>query len=450
MNTYKANADYYRKTLAKSSILYGPFIHNVGGHSEMIADTYVFAPVVNAFVIWLIQQAYSDGIDHLFFLARDGYSLYCVAKEYCKKYKLSIKCHYLYCSRYSLRIPMYSENISEALDYICRGGIDVTLRKILVRSGFEKSEIEWFRTNNNTGYEIDDIIPYPFLKEVKEKLKSNDNYIEKVRLISMSKWEMLKTYFAQEGLFASYSIGIVDSGWTGTTQKSIFDIRKRVGCIEDIKGYYFGLYEIPELCDARDFRCYYFSPRRHLLDKVFFSNCFFEAILSAVHGTTIGYFESNNKIEPIFGKVNLVNMGKVHVFNDTLNEYTKELLLFHEDKGINELNNPKTRKLVSRLLRKIMWNPSLEEIDYYGSLKFSDDLLDDHMQTLAAQLNEEELFENHLNNRILTLFSIRKEHIHESAWYEASAMKSKKFSLWHRVSFSSYKLLSYIKKDKDS
>ena len=57
-----------------------------------------------------------------------------------ERFHLPIECRYLCCSRYSLRLPMYHRDMGAALDYICRGGTEVTLDRILDRSGIKEEE----------------------------------------------------------------------------------------------------------------------------------------------------------------------------------------------------------------------------------------------------------------------------------------------------------------------
>ena len=90
----------------------------------------IFAPLMTAFTVWVLREAEARGIKRLYFLSRDGYLLYRTAIRLVKSCKLDIECRYLYCSRYSLRVPMYSENVDEALSHVTRGGIDVTFRKM--------------------------------------------------------------------------------------------------------------------------------------------------------------------------------------------------------------------------------------------------------------------------------------------------------------------------------
>ena len=61
----------------------------------------VTAPVMVSYVWWVLIEAQKRKIDTLYFLARDGYTLYEVAKLFCEKFGIDIDCKYLYCSRVS-------------------------------------------------------------------------------------------------------------------------------------------------------------------------------------------------------------------------------------------------------------------------------------------------------------------------------------------------------------
>ena len=97
---------------------------------------------------------------------------------------------------------MYSENTQEALDHVCRGGIDVTLRKILIRSGFELQKAEELREYFEMDRELDAVIPYPELKNIKKELSANKKYMEMLRSVSTSKRDTVYRYFRQEGMLA--------------------------------------------------------------------------------------------------------------------------------------------------------------------------------------------------------------------------------------------------------
>ena len=282
----------------------------------------IFAPLMTAFTVWVLKEAEARGIKRLYFLSRDGYLPYRTAIRLVKSCEFDIECRYLYCSRYSLRVPMYSENVDEALSHVTRGGIDVTFRKILLRSGFRAEDIPKMQAAF-PDFALDEVIPYSGLKKVRARLAGSDAYKDLLKQRSEEAWEPLCAYFRQEGLLegigacdrskeksdrvsARYGslgkseragtcdenaekIGIVDSGWTGTTQKSIAEIRRRCGIDDPAEGFYFGLFEIPKGSDPERYHSFYFGPKTKLFNKVFFSNSLFEALVRADHGTVSGY-----------------------------------------------------------------------------------------------------------------------------------------------------------------
>lgn len=445
MNNKDKKHKLYKKILAKYKLLNEP-VNSIKCDIGNFANAAVLAPVINLFIMWLVQEAKEKKIKRLFFLARDGYPLYLVAKKYCEAFKLDIECKYFFCSRYSLRIPLYSKDKKEALNHVCRGGIDITLHKILIRSGLNETEINDVFNSINTKYSLHDTIPYSELSKIREILQSNTYYWKLVESHSEKAWDDIIAYFRQEGLYDDLPMAIVDSGWTGTTQKSLNKILSISGKKYELQGFYFGLFEIPADCKLNNYFSFYFGPKTKMLRKLFFSNCFFENILSANHGTTMGYTLSQGIVEPILGDQMLKNSQKSEVFINTLMEYTDNFLKSIDSKLFSK---GKIYAMINRLsfsLAALMWNPSRDEALYYGNLMFSDDVLDNNIQKLAVKLSQRELFDNHLVSRIMHFGGVKNKSIRESAWYEGSAVLKGKFSLYHRCSFSAYKLCTYIKK----
>ena len=458
----------------------------------------IFAPLMTAFTVWVLREAEARGIKRLYFLSRDGYLPYRTAIRLVKSCEFDIECRYLYCSRYSLRVPMYSENVDEALSHVTRGGIDVTFRKILLRSGFRAEDIPKMQAAF-PDLALDEVIPYSGLKKVRARLAGSDAYKDLLKQRSEEAWEPLCAYFRQEGLLegigacdrskeksdrvsARYGslgkseragtcdenaekIGIVDSGWTGTTQKSIAEIRRRCGIDDPVEGFYFGLFEIPKGSDPERYHSFYFGPKTKLFNKVFFSNSLFEALVRADHGTVSGY----RKVKT-FGKDGEIRYSMEPILEPCRMNGIAEKLDQYIRKYMNEITDrehPGARKIPAEFdgiltpeltgrLKKFMWNPDPDEAEYFGSLPFSDDLLDETEREVAPVFPVRYLKENHLVNRMLTSLGIRKGTVHESAWFEATCVRSaertgssdhaQSASIWHRISFSFYKTVSYLRK----
>ena len=468
----------------------------------------IFAPLMTAFTVWVLREAEAKGIKRLYFLSRDGYLPYRTAIRLVKSCKLDIECRYLYCSRYSLRVPMYSENVDEALSHVTRGGIDVTFRKILLRSGFRAEDIPKMQAAF-PDLTLDEVIPYSGLKKVRARLAGSSAYKDLLKERSEEAWEPLCAYFRQEGLLegigacdrskeksdrvsARYGslgkseragtcdenaekIGIVDSGWTGTTQKSIAEIRRRCGIDDPAEGFYFGLFEIPKGSDPERYHSFYFGPKTRLFNKVFFSNSLFEAIVRADHGTVSGYRKvktSGKDGEVRYSMEPILEPCRMNGIAEKLDQYICKYM-----NEITDREHPGVRKIPAEFdgiltpeqtgrLKKFMWNPDPDEAEYFGSLPFSDDLLDETEREVAPVFPVRYLKENHFVNRLLTSLGIRKGTVHESAWFEATCVRSaertgssdharssgwtgffaRSASIGHRISFSVYKAVSYLRK----
>ena len=458
----------------------------------------IFAPLMTAFTVWVLKEAEARGIKRLYFLSRDGYLPYRTAIRLVKSCEFDIECRYLYCSRYSLRVPMYSENVDEALSHVTRGGIDVTFRKILMRSGFRAEDIPKMQAAF-PDFALDEVIPYSGLKKVRARLAGSDAYKDLLKQRSEEAWEPLCAYFRQEGLLegigacdrskeksdrvsARYGslgkseragtcdenaekIGIVDSGWTGTTQKSIAEIRRRCGIDDPAEGFYFGLFEIPKGSDPERYHSFYFGPKTKLFNKVFFSNSLFEALVRADHGTVSGYRKvktSGKDGEVRYSMEPILEPCRMNGIAEKLDQYICKYM-----NEITDREHPGARKIPAEFdgiltpeltgrLKKFMWNPDPDEAEYFGSLPFSDDLLDETEREVAPVFPVRYLKENHLVNRMLTSLGIRKGTVHESAWFEATCVRSaertgssdhaQSASIWHRISFSFYKAVSYLRK----
>lgn len=436
----------YRKYLENSSFLQ---IRNEKLSSDDVlvmkeVSENVLAPSLVSFVIWVLKHAINNKMERLYFLARDGYLMYQMASVLCEKLNLSIECRYLYCSRYSLRIPLFHLYMEDALEYICRGGIDVTMEKVLNRAGIPEDKRRDVLNALDYADTEKTVVPYAKLKELCSKLRDCELFMHIVEENSKDKLPAIQKYFKQEGLLDGGNYAFVDSGWVGSVQKSLNQLLSSLGNTEEIPGYYWGLYELPPKVQADKYNSYYFSPKGKLKEKVFFSNCLFEVVFSAPHGMTLGYRIGNESAEPVLDHC----PDNRRIFMEQTEKYLMAYAekLAEQVKDIQKIDCEKNKKVVYKLLKNFMGNPSKAEAEFYGSLGFSDDVLDHHQQQVAAVLNDAELYANHVGNKILVMLGIRKNYIKESAWYEGSVARNGKHNRRHWFSYAIYKYLLYIRK----
>lgn len=377
-------------------------------------ETYVLAPVLCSYVAWVIQEALCSGKKRLYFMARDGYLMYRTAVSMCETLGIKLECRYAYCSRYSLRSAEYRLiGDCRVVDYICLQGIDISFGRMMERAGLTRGQgVEVARSLGIIPQDYDVPMNYQQIEQLKGKLVQCDLFLNFVRLYSCKRYPEVCNYLEHEGFMEDIPYAIVDSGWTGSLQKSLGTILKSMGVSRQLEGYYFGLYQIPQGMKAEDYHAWFFSTNGNLRRKVHFNNNLFECIYSAPHGMTIGYKDA----APIFYEQENANQEKIRKFEDIVKRYTKELL--SEPFRLEELRNGK--HALAKSLALLMGNPTKDEAAYFGSYLFCDDVVGGEDIPVARMLDREELRQNFLWSRLKSRMSGTRSNIKESAWLEGS------------------------------
>ena len=461
---------------------------------EADACAFVLAPALVSYVAWILKESTESKKRRLYFLARDGYFMYKTARVLCEEFGFPIECRYLSCSRYSVRIPTYCLDFEEALDYICRGGIDVNMEKILDRAGLKENEkaqvLKDLKEKQNLSFEKEEEIPHARLGEIKKALGNCGIFKSFVMGNSQRALPLFLEYLRQEGLFENIPMALADSGWVGSMQKILGraieygrgqkDLLtpaaedQSSAAQEDfhsqfLEGYYWGLYELPLNVEPGRYHCYYFQPDGNIQEKIFFSNCLFEAVFSAPHGMTMGYEKTEGRAEPVYAAISpgqkkfMEETGKIYKsFTENLAAEIKSCL---KDRGsVSEISDEsskgsspekffslfdmeKDKEIIFELLSVFMGKPSKGEAEAFGSLHFSDDVIDHTFQELAPVFTYEELKGSRAMPKILSLLGIKKTPAKDSAWYEASAVRNGKNIKRSLKGYERYKKLLYMKKE---
>lgn len=408
---------------------------------------HVFAPVLTAYVEWVLGDAMKKGIYRLYFLARDAYPMYLAAQEICQSRRLDIDCRYLRVSRFALRSAEYALLGEKSLDYICTGGIDVTFRKITERAGLIPAEAaEVSGLLGFTGKEKD-VLAYAQLAQIKEQLRQTPRFLELVEAHAAKNYPLVMGYLEQEGLMENISWSIVDSGWIGTLQRSLqrlLDSRMEESGHHTVTGYYFGLYEIPKGENKSRYQTFYFAPENHIRRKAHFSNCLFECVYSEPAGMTLGYrIGQDGRYQPVLEPHGNPNSERLLRENELLLRYVHALL-----KRKKRIQAPAFYRAAAcaRLFSKMMAWPSKAELVCFGDRLFCDDVREGSMQPVAAWLTAGEIRCQRLPGKALIMLGLKKKTIHESAWIEGSivrACKNARYELFHA---RLYKYIVYIRK----
>jgi len=455
---YRERIGYYRSVLKKSVRLSEALEKSLADPAEGSADTcdgarsdeiflHVYAPVLTVYAEWVLRSAKADGIQRLYFMARDGYFMYLAAGELEKKIKTGIDLRYLKVSRYALRMAEYSLPETDIVSMICVGGIGITFEKLMRRGALTDEEIrEVAEAVGING--IKGALQYREILELREKLREVPLFEKYVRAHAGACFDVTAAYLRQEGLADPAEYGIVDSGWIGTVQRSLQRLLAAgSGVKRELTGYYFGLFEVQNGCEEKYFRSFYLSPFRDIRRKMRFSICLFEAVCSAPAGMTIGYCREGDCILPVESGRN-PNAERIRRNAELLRRFASEYT--PKRWGYRGLTREYPAKqyalLVEKLLSVHMGTPTEAEAKLYGNYLFCDDVLESEMQEVAAVWDAAEIRNERCLQKILIRRGIRKEELHESGWPEASIVNASTDPAAFLRSERIYKYLIYMRK----
>ncbi len=237
----------------------------------------MLAPIILKFLIFLQKNAQEKDYDNLLFLAREGYYLQKLYKDFCRESKTKeIPNTYFLTSRRSASVASI-DTISDA--------------KEILSNGFEGNMNNLFK--NRFGIE-DSKIPDRFIKldqdktEVYKILEENfDKYLKQFKEES----ETYKKYCSK--IFDNKSkIAVVDLGYSGTIQYYLMKLNKM-----KMDGYYFTLTDnIKPKKLGGDCYCCFDSKKEPTEKNVFLFSMILEAFLTAPYNQLVRFDSKDNPV----------------------------------------------------------------------------------------------------------------------------------------------------------
>ena len=339
-------------------------------------------PLLLNYVYWIIHEAERRGVETLYFLARDGYILQKIAIQICGREHIPISCKYLYCSRTSLRMPTYSLIGEEALDLLLLGGYQVSRKSLLERAELNQDQRSavW-RDCEETFEDEEQLLSHNGLERLRGKLRQSTVFHNLIIERSKEAYSSAVGYFRQEGLFDLERVAIVDSGWTGSMQRSLRQLLQSAGFQGELLGFYFGMYAAPKEAADGTYLTYYFNHAGQVRDKIPFSNNLFECLLQAPHGMTLGYGLQNGSYCP-----KLASCNNSAGYEKTL-AYVQEIVDIAREMGKKpyQVFEPEAARQETRvLIKRYMAHPTSEEAELLGRCLFCDDVSESYHSWLAS------------------------------------------------------------------
>lgn len=400
-------------------------------------------PILFYYVWWVLHHAMERGIGTLWFLARDGYLLREIALRFCEQFHLPIDCRYLYVSRASLRMPSYHFIGDEAWELLTYNGYYVTPRFLLQRA--ELTPEQRAAVYESCGVKVPDencLLNHAEVDAWRTALKISPVYHKFVREKSKAAYGDAIGYLRQAGLFDQNHVALVDTGWTGSMQRSLRQLLQFDGYDGTFTGFYYGMYVPPRSPEDGAYLTWYFNRESSPRDKIPFCNNLFECMLPAPHGMTAGYQSAGGGYAPAtLAAPEGEELAHIQSRVSAVLGYTRDRLeqtdfeAFCPEAALRD-----TRKLISRY----MAHPSREEAVYFGRALFCDDITEAYRLSLADETQVQALKGYSIPTRVWRRLLSQKATEAQLFWpYGTIAFLPKWKQWWYRWNVYVWEWLRY-------
>ena len=235
-----ANPNRYERSLdspdTRSAGLLGPCLAGAGrvrrlsetGHPLGLIPvvTGVAGPVILTATAWSLLAAEADGIERLYFAARDGETLLAAARILQQELGLAagVECRYLYGSRRAWHLPALSLDSGPRFTSALRTMLDrsgkTTLRELLAQLDLTDDEQEAVCARVIPGFAAEEQLGDGRVEVV--KALAGSSYVQAMALArARSACADTVSYLRQEGMFDGVRVGLVDIGWLGHAAASL-------------------------------------------------------------------------------------------------------------------------------------------------------------------------------------------------------------------------------------
>lgn len=360
----------------------------------------VTAPVLFTYVWYVLLEAERMKLKRLYFLSRDGYIMLKIAREIVKVHPIDLELRYLYCSRASLRMPGYHRiSETEMMDLLLHRGTNLTIRHILDRAHLTEAQCtELYAALHTDVQSAAAPLSENDFTEVCEKLRSSTLFKEMVLQNSKAAYTDAMGYFVQEGLTDGTKFGIVDTGWTGSMQRSLRQLSEE---IPSVTGFYFGMFARPKEQSDGTYRTWYFSADSSIGIRTKFNNNLFECMCAAPHSMTIGYCRgTDRRYVPIFKETGTAS-PMTSMIETQISVCQQFAQLCAPLINYQKFSHDAMHHITQSLLQGLMYRPEPAEAEAFAAFPFCDDVTESYSDTLVRHDCRSILREYMLPNRIL-------------------------------------------------
>lgn len=382
--------------------------HPEAGPLEMLGAA-LLGPLLVGFVEDLLGKAERDGVERLYFLARDGQVLLRIAERIKAERGMNIDFRYLYCARQVCHFASLDRLDEQAFSWIIYKYLEDSFASVAERLHFDAGEL-WMllpdSLRRRIGH-IDRTLSERSACALKSFLLHDDAVRSRIETKAAEYRENFGAYLRQEGFFDTERVGIVDLGWTGKMQDALYKAARSFKKDFMLSGYYFFQIRLSSGTSPRNTKDAYSWMPKPPINPL-------EILLSADHGTTRGYTSgADGRMQPVLQKGGHLIRWGVRDLQRGAEGFVREYLEMTKSVPVFHLS---PKPLLPFLLQSLD-NPDRETAELLGTAPFSGDQNDAFLQEAAPPFSLVKLFRYHL-------FCNSRKQAHLTSWIAGSIARS--------------------------
>lgn len=258
----------------------------------------IFGPLFLGKFLWLITNLRQQPVDKVLFFARDAHFFHQLYERYQHAFGVSAPSEYVYFSRAVLLIPSFTDLVPERVWHLFSGRYARTVKEHLRKLDIDSTVVH--KAIKEAGFFSDeDVVHYSDRKMHQLLLRL---YPLLMKTAKHRRETVIK--YIHQVVGKNSRLAVVDIGWTGNMQGSVSRLLQLCRNDAEIDGYYFGTFESVawNYLPRNRYKAYLVNESKplhytHMLQTGGVE--LLEFALMAPHGTTLGYRQQGERIEPV-------------------------------------------------------------------------------------------------------------------------------------------------------
>lgn len=338
-------------------------------------------PILYPYVSWVLKESLNQGVNRLYFVARDGWILWQIADVIIKERQYPIKISYIYGSRTAWRLPCFDgsrDDFEKILQYsnmeeiICLNDL-AKLFQIQIKElrRFLPEKLESITDNQKISrYQVDTIGKW---------LQENEKFRKYLVKCQEKNRDLVIRYLQQEIDVSDDNFAFIELSGTGYTQKCLARLIRNY-YQGDIKNYFYRLDDFQEEEQCKFIQFYPSNLKRYIL----------ELLCRAPHGQTECYREENGKILPVLEQTEgeQIKAYRIEEYRDAVLDYVEQMEKTYIQNGLECTEN---LGIAREYIELISSNPPKRIAEYFCHMPFASDGRKNSMVEFAPPVTRKQL-----------------------------------------------------------